>query len=952
MSKLIQIASWTLLWIILVSPSWSQDELSEFKLHPACELQLVAKEPQVVDPIAVRFDERGRMWVVEMRDYPTLDSALPSSKIKILEDKDHDGYYESATVFADHLMFPTGIQPWKNGVIATVEGQVVYLADNDGDQICDEEQVLFRGFAKKNTQLRANHPTFAPDGKIYVANGLRNGEVVGPRSRVSIPITGMDFCFDPVTMECEAVTGYGQFGMAFDQAGHRYTCTNRNPLKRIVFEARYLKASSGIRVSQTVADVAAAGPDSRLFPISQTWTTSNLHANQFTAACGVHLFDGDQLPPEFQGNAFTCDPTANVVHREVISYQQDSVIGTAKPGRSKIEFLASTNPEFRPVNLNGGPDGALYVVDMRRTVIEHPQFMPPELKRRPDLRLGKTKGRIYRVCRKKESRAIAPIKLVPEVDLFSQMGWKREAAHRLLVQSPDEFDLQKIRQGLSQPSSHPNGLIRGLSFLQSLNELRPIDYQFAVSHYSAAVRSCGMKLCEAAEQKLLLNGVMDESDQVRFQSLLSLTQTDLKIPLDLLETVAWNSAANRWVQTALLLATSSQANPLLERLLQKLMTAPASQQNKDHVWKLCEQLIPLAAAQDQKHCEALLRQCFQSISSDGRALESMVIAFLQAAPLHSVANSIRQSSEVPIESTRQWLRKRITGEQFNESQIQLLAMISREESLIETIALDDTQPVRQLAAVKAMHSLPQNLAWNRLAERYRTLPFALRNEVLRAAYGRASVATQLINLVAQKKLSVNEIALNARQRLQAHSDPAVRKVARQVLKVTVSADRRQAFEKYQSALSMAADAKNGRLVFEKTCATCHQLGKLGHRIGPDISDTRTKSKSQLLLDIIRPNAAIDNNFVEYVVETVDGVTIKGIIIENNSTGITLKQPGGKTVSISRDEIERMQSTGKSLMPVGLEQDLSLQQVADLISYLQNWRYLEQNIPFVEQENAK
>ena len=197
----------------------SQDSLEEFRLHPDCQMELVATEPAVVDPIAMRFDEFGRMWVVEMRDYPTLQGGQPDSQIKIIEDKDGDGIYESATVFANHLMFPTGIQPWKKGVIVTLAGKVLFLADLDGDGVCDQEKTLFTGFAEQNTQLRANHPTMGPDGLIYVANGLRNGSITGGKITTSLSINGMDFRLNPSTLVAESVTGYGQFGLTFDDAG-------------------------------------------------------------------------------------------------------------------------------------------------------------------------------------------------------------------------------------------------------------------------------------------------------------------------------------------------------------------------------------------------------------------------------------------------------------------------------------------------------------------------------------------------------------------------------------------------------------------------------------------------------------------------------------------------------------------------------------------------------------
>ena len=931
----------------------AQDELKEFVLHPECQIELVAQEPQVVDPIAARFDERGRLWVVEMRDYPTLQGDQPTSKIKILEDRNLDGFFETATVFADNLMFPTGLQPWKRGVIATVEGQVVYMADNDGDNRCDEKRILFRGFAAKNTQLRANHPTFGPDGLIYVANGLRNGEVFSQaESDKRLSIVGKDFCFDPTTLDYSAVTGYGQFGLTFDSDGNRYTCTNRNPLKRIVFEDEYLQQAKGISISKTVADVAAAGPDSRLFPISKTWTTSNLHANQFTAACGVHICDGIALPGSFVGNAFTCDPTANLVHREVISFKADSVVGSATPARTHLEFLASPHPAFRPVNLNGGPDDALYVVDMRRTVIEHPQFMPPELKNRPDLRSGSSLGRIYRIRKNKTVAKYGPIRVDPVGDLFGYNSWKRETAHRLLAQDfKDEF-VEPIRKGLTRPSSHPNGIIRALSLLQAHKQLRPIDYEFAVSHYATGVRVFGMRLCEQGKQELIKNGVMDESDRVRFQALLSLTKCGIELTVPELKTVALNSSQNEWVRTALVMAGRSQANRLFNSILQGMIRRRQKYRNHDAVVRFCQQLAPIAFSDRRQDARGILDACLKAIPVTDLSLSDIAIEILTQPGTQALRSQVVTESSTAMQDLRRYLSGKVKRGVYTDAELLLLALVSRHSSELEWVALREQDPTRQLAAIKAMKWCGRPEFWIELTDEFRKHPFDIRNEILKQAYVQKDVARPLLDKVKAGDLGAVELGVEGRKRLLAHRDRAIREYAATVLKISVPQDREIAFAKYKESIQMKASAVRGKPVFEKVCAACHRLGKLGNQIGPDISDTRTKTKSQLLLDIIRPNAAIDNNYVEYLIEQSNGKVVKGIILENNATAITLKQADNQLIVVARDDIERIQSSGKSLMPVGLEQDLTVQQVADLLSFLQNWRYLDQNIPFSENENAK
>jgi putative membrane-bound dehydrogenase-like protein len=406
------------------SPVAPADSLQHFQLPDDLTIELAAAEPEVVDPVDVRFDELGRMYVVEMRDYPLgpKPGQPPLSKIKLLEDRDGDGQYETAHVFAENLLFPTGLQPWKGGVVVTLAGRVIYLKDTDGDHRADLEETWFTGFAQENSQLRANHPRFAHDNHIYIANGLRGGKIAdvrsepealapgvappktpradarGSRGSLPIDISGRDFRFDPRGTLAEPVSGVGQYGLCFDDFGHRFVCQNRNPLQHVVFEERDLKKSKHYTPPAVMNDVAAFAEKSKLFPLTKTWTTSNLHENTFTAACGVNIYRGNALPEKYRGLALTCDPTGNLVHAERMEPWGPTF--RSKPLYADREFLASTDEWFRPVAIENGPDGALYIVDMYRAVIEHPDWVPDELKRRPDERFGDDRGRIYLIVKK------------------------------------------------------------------------------------------------------------------------------------------------------------------------------------------------------------------------------------------------------------------------------------------------------------------------------------------------------------------------------------------------------------------------------------------------------------------------------------------------------------------------------------------------------------------------
>ncbi|HWB01026.1 MAG TPA: PVC-type heme-binding CxxCH protein, partial [Pirellulales bacterium] len=281
------------------SPLEPAEALKQFVLPEGLRIELVAAEPEVIDPVALRFDEDGRLWVVEMRDYPNppAEGEKPRSRIRLLEDRDGDGRYETSHIFADHLLFATGLQPWRGGVFVTVSGKILYMKDTDGDHRADVNETWFTGFTEENPQLRVNHPRFALDNYIYVASGMRGGMVESKKVPTPEPISlrSRDLRFDPRTGRAEAVTGTGQFGVTFDDYGNRFVVSNRNPCIHLVMADQYVRRNPLLALPALQNDVAASGENSHVFPIGQQWTTSVLHAGQFTAACGLDLYRGDAL---------------------------------------------------------------------------------------------------------------------------------------------------------------------------------------------------------------------------------------------------------------------------------------------------------------------------------------------------------------------------------------------------------------------------------------------------------------------------------------------------------------------------------------------------------------------------------------------------------------------------------------------------------------------------------
>ena len=393
----------------LPSPLAPAEALKAFEAAPGLRVELVAAEPLVASPCAIAFDSKGRLFVAENRGYPIgpKEGEKPAGVIALLEDTDGDGRMDKRTVFADSLTFPNGVLPWNGGLIVTCAPDVLFLKDNDGDGVADERRVLLTGFATTgSTQLRVNAPTIGPDGLIYLAAGLSGGTVTCPShpERPALKMTS-DIRFHPQSLEVELVDGKSQYGMSFDIFGNRFICMNRVPVQHVVFDSKWLKRNPRLAFSETVQDCNArdafnginGGHDGvRLFPISSNITTADGHAGSFSAACGVKVWQGTSLlTPECANTVLSCDPTGNLIHADRLTPKGATFMAT--PAYEGREFLASRDDWFRPVYLAKGPEGALYVADMYRKVIEHPDYLAEEVRKHTDFESGKTLGRIWRV---------------------------------------------------------------------------------------------------------------------------------------------------------------------------------------------------------------------------------------------------------------------------------------------------------------------------------------------------------------------------------------------------------------------------------------------------------------------------------------------------------------------------------------------------------------------------
>ncbi|MBI3863893.1 MAG: hypothetical protein HY290_18540, partial [Planctomycetia bacterium] len=355
--------------------------LSTIRVRPGFTVELMACEPLVFDPISFAFGPDGRLWVVEMGDYPLgvpdegekeTRRANPAAKrgggeIRVLQDDNGDGKYDRATVFLE-VPFPTGVLPWGRGALVMAPPDLFYAEDTDGDGKADKRELLYTGFVEGNQQHRANGLVYGLDNWIHVANGDSGGTIESKKTGKKVNISGRDLRIDPRTGDLDAVTGQTQFGRNRDDWGNWFGCNNSNPMYQFVLDDAYQRRNPHFAGTSPRIDVPEAAGNAPVFPISPLLERFNDYhtANRFTSACSAMIYRDELFGPHFAGNSFICEPVHNLVHREVVSPQGVTFTSRRAPDEEQSEFLASSDNWFRPTTVQTGPDGALWIADMYR----------------------------------------------------------------------------------------------------------------------------------------------------------------------------------------------------------------------------------------------------------------------------------------------------------------------------------------------------------------------------------------------------------------------------------------------------------------------------------------------------------------------------------------------------------------------------------------------------------
>jgi putative heme-binding domain-containing protein len=329
------------------------------------------------------------------------------------------------------------------------------------------------------------------------------------KTGASLSISGRDVRFRPDTGEIETVSGMTQYGLRRDDWGTWYGNNNPVWLWQVTLPERYLRRNPELAVTRVRRELASYPDSTRVFPVSPPMERPNQPwaLNHVTSACSPTPYRDDLFGPGFAGSVFIAEPVHNVVHREVLVRHGAGWQSRRAEGERAREFLASTDNWFRPVFLRTGPDGALWVADMHRLMLEHPEWISPEMQARLDLRAGADAGRLYRIFPTGQPRRrVANLAALDAAALAAAMnsanGWQRDTAHRLLLEKKDRAAVAPLR-ALLTPAHAPEVRIQALAALGTLDGLDDDQLRAALADPNPWVRCEALRQCEARATEAL-----------------------------------------------------------------------------------------------------------------------------------------------------------------------------------------------------------------------------------------------------------------------------------------------------------------------------------------------------------------------------------------------------------------------------------------------------------------
>lgn len=956
-----------------IKASSPTEALRSFHVAKGFRIEQVASEPLVVDPIAMAFDENGRLFVIEMRGYSE-DGEKNLGRVRLLVDEDEDGHFEKSTVYADGLSWPTAITCYDGGVFVGAAPDIYYLKDDDGDGKSDNRVKVFSGFGRGNVQGLLNTFKWGLDNRIHGATSSSGATVVqlqpansSGESQQSLPLRGRDFAIEPKSLKMTPTSGGGQHGLSFNQWGEKFVCSNSNHIQYVKFEDRYVARNPFFAAPSPRISIATDGPQADVFRSSpvEPWRIVRTRlrvkgivrgpvegggtpAGYFTGATGVTIYRGNAWPKPFYGWAIIGDVGSNLIHRKRLERQ--GIGYRAYRVDEKSEFVTSDDIWFRPVQFANAPDGTLYVADMSREVIEHPKSLPPVIKKHLDLTSGRDRGRIYRIVPEGfQQPAVQKLGKASTAKLVSTLdhanGWHRETAARLLFEQQDRKAVPLLEKLLSQ-ASRPEGMIRALYVLDGLGELSPEAVLAGLSEGHARVREHAVRLSEriagdSPQVRQKLYSLANDPDlRVRYQLAFTLGELRGQQRNETLALLLMKPDADSDMRTAVFSSLAEGAGAVLKALVTTEKTVDV---DKSTIQAIAKQIGRQQRPDDIADVLSILRSLKQG---DRELMEAIVegLAAKPGTPLHrqiAAATSGRANElikEIVAKASQDALDENLNLKKRVNAVHQLrLGSFEATTAVFDTL-LSSTQPTTlQSATLDALATFESKKVGELLVSHWPELTPSLRRQAENVLFSRKQWIPALLEAVKGGEVKLADLDPGRIRLLAIYPDANIRRMATSVAaELLANSDRAKIIESNRDVLNMSGDAKRGQAVFRKVCAACHKMEGLGHEIGPNLAAMRNRGAEAILVNLLDPNREVNPQYLNYTVITSDGRTLSGMVAAETATSIQLRRAEDKTDTVLRIDIEAMKSTGMSLMPEGLEKQIDKQALADLLEYLRRF----------------
>lgn len=974
------------IWIHGSARLYAADHVpGQFQHHADVQIKVFAQEPDIVDPVSLTFAANGDCYVIEMRDYPygVGPDNQPGGTIRLLRDRDGDGRADESKLFASGLSFPTSIMAYRDGVLVLAPPEIRFLRDTDGDDTADINEVVVSGLRRGVTDSNANSLRWGINNMIHVANGGNGGKAKLSGSAESPRSLGnSDFAIDMnrKTIVRTGRTG-GGFGLVFDDFGHSFTTHNLDYLQQRIIPSRYIEQSPEMFSFKATENISDHGVSARIFPIVQAVTRVNHpeQAGRFSSSGGMGILGWGPFSDRLANSVFVCDVVCNIVHRDRLREDGPAFRGSRAPEEQNCEFIASRDPSFRPVGLEHGPDGALYLMDMQRDVIEHPDYIPARVREKLDIRAGQDRGRIYRVVPidglPSQDRSLADL---TSEQLLGMLGsasrWHRTTAHRLLIERNDS-NITAAVWDRAFTSESAVARARTLWLAHALNGPVGRFIETAFRDPDPGVRENAILLAERRgtdPMTPVLAALQDKHPRVRFQAALSLDGVSIDGKLELLEAMLKQDWRNKWSRRAVLISVNQDSRQLLMNLWdsKQLHSLP----NDSRKLSLLLDVANVAAATEERNQElfvAWLRQL-----EPGKADPNLAAALLSGLEAGWSRRSVGRLSKQQFASiARRWAsgriegfasqlvdlislyeigfpdslndlfvesRKQVTDAESNlESRVSAIEILGRDGSdesfdlLIGLLSAPEPTSIQE-SAISSIGRMRRSDTGKRLLEIWSAMLPGIRTDVVGLLLSRREHQAALLTALETGKIDFSELNLDLeqRRRLLRWSTDEIGRRAAKLFGDEEYSNRKEIVDHWLQQLPPQGAVAEGREIFAKKCATCHVSEGKGFRVGPDLQALSHRSVEDLLTHILDPNMSINPNYVSCVVQTVDGQVVNGLLAEETTDSITLKQAEGKMQTIERANIEQLKTLKTSLMPEGLEKDLTHPQMRSLIAYLQ------------------